>query len=191
MDIRMIQVSKQYGANQVLKDLNLTFQEGRCHCLMGPSGIGKTTVINLLMGLENPDSGSILGMEGRRVAACFQEDRLIEHLDAISNVKLVCDKRITKEIVEEELNKVGLIDYIDKPVSALSGGMKRRVAIVRALLASSDLVIMDEPFKGLDQELKYRVINYIIEKTKGKTLIIITHDKEDVKRLEANLILLS
>lgn len=188
MNIQLISVSKEYNGRQVLKEVDLNFLEGRINCLMGPSGIGKTTVMNLLMKLDTPDSGRILGMEGRRVAVCFQEDRLIEDWDAVSNVQLVCGKKITKEMIEKEFSKVGLEDSKDKPVRTLSGGMRRRVAMIRAMIIPSDVILMDEPLKGLDEELKYKVIDYIKEKSRGKTVIIITHEIEEAKRLGGNIV---
>jgi NitT/TauT family transport system ATP-binding protein len=191
MDIELIRITKRYQQNLVLNEVSLSFQGGCINCLMGPSGIGKTTLMNIVMGLEQPDSGEIRGIKGKRIAAVFQEDRLIEHWDAIENVRLVCDKTVARKQVEQEFAKVDLTEYENKPVQALSGGMRRRVAIIRAMLFPSDLIIMDEPFKGLDMALKQKLIAYVKEKTEGKTVIIITHDMEEVQLLQANLVLLS
>lgn len=190
MDIQLLQLSKKFKEKELINNLNATFLEGRINCLMGASGIGKTTIINILMELVKPDAGEILGMQGRRIAAVFQEDRLIEHWDAVKNVRLVCDKSVSTTQIEQEFALVGLEDYQDKPVEKYSGGMRRRVAIVRALLAKSDLIILDEPFKGLDENLKLQVIDYVKRRTKGKTVIVVTHDKEEVQFLEGNLIIL-
>lgn len=190
MDINLIDVTKRYNQNIVLDEVNLTFKEGCINCLMGPSGIGKTTLINLLMGLEDADSGAIQGLEDKQMTAVFQEDRLIEHWDAMDNVKLVCDKRVSITQVEQAFAKVDLTEYKNKPVHALSGGMRRRVAIIRALLSSSNLIVMDEPFKGFDDRLKHKVIAYVKEKTQGKTVVIVTHERDEVQLLQANLILL-
>ena len=142
------------------------------------------------MGLVEPDFGKVQGSRGKRVAAVFQEDRLIEHWNATQNVKLVCDKTISEEVIEQEFFKVGLEDYKNEPVKNFSGGMRRKVAIVRAMLAKSDLIILDEPFKGLDEILKNQVIEYVKLKAKEKTVIVVTHEKEEVQLLEANLITL-
>jgi NitT/TauT family transport system ATP-binding protein len=190
MDIRLQHVSKQFGENRVIKDLNVTFANKQMNCLMGASGIGKTTIINIIMGLAKPDEGTIQGLRGKRIAAVFQEERLIEHWDAIQNVRLACDKSVTAEDVMIEFDKVGLTGHSNKPVRELSGGMRRRVAIVRATMAKSDLIIMDEPFKGLDEALKIHIIEYVKEKTKGKTTIIVTHEKDEVELLEAKLVTL-
>lgn len=188
MNIEIINLSKKFGDVPVLKDLSLTFEEGGRNCIMGASGTGKTTLMNILMGIIDTDSGEISGIQGKRIAAVFQEDRLIEHWDAIKNIKLVCDATISDRMIEEAFHEVDLSDYKNKPVIALSGGMKRRVAIVRAVLAKSDLLIMDEPFKGLDYDLKIKVIEYVKQKTKGKTIIIVTHESEEVEMLQAKLI---
>ena len=185
MDIKLLHINKQFDNKPVLKDLSITFPQGRISCLMGPSGIGKTTLINLIMGLEKADSGTITGLEDKIISPVFQEDRLIEHWDAINNIKLVCSKDVTNKIIEDELNKVGLYEDRYKPVLTLSGGMRRRVALLRALLYDGNLLILDEPFKGLDKELKNRVIEYVKEKEKGKTVILVTHDLKDAELLEA------
>lgn len=190
MDIKLTQVSKKFQDKLLFENLNLTFPEGKMTCLMGPSGSGKTTIINCILGLIKPDSGMITGTEGKPVAAVFQEDRLIEHWDAIKNVKLVCDKSVSSEQIMDELKEVGLKESLKKPVRDYSGGMRRRVAIVRAMLAVSELVILDEPFQGLDDMLKEQVIDYVRRKTLGKTVILVTHDREEAERLGADLIYL-
>jgi len=188
MNIQLEKISKQFDEKEVFKDITLTFLEGQINCLMGASGIGKTTLIHIMMGLMKQDFGEITGLSGKRISVVFQEDRLIEHWDAIDNIKLVCGKEISEDGIIRELEAVGLYELKNKPVSKLSGGMRRRVAIVRALLSSSDLVIMDEPFKGLDDELRHNVIEYVREKVMGRTLIVVTHEKEDLILLQANLV---
>ncbi len=190
MGIELIHISKRFHEKIVFADLNLSFAEGERSCLMGASGCGKTTLLNLLMGLMKPDSGEIRGISGKQIAAVFQEDRLIEHLDAVSNVKLVCDKAVLLSSIQQDLKRVGIEDYDKKEVRHFSGGMRRRVAIVRAVLAKSDILILDEPFKGLDESLKNKVMDYVLENTIGKTVIVVTHDKDEAERLKARLILL-
>ena len=188
MDIRVENLNKSFHGKQVLKDLNINFPKGKITCLMGASGTGKTTLANILMNLLKPDSGRVEGLEGKKISAVFQEDRLIEHWDAIENIRLVNNLGLTKEKINEHLKEINLKDYEEKPVRLLSGGMRRRVALVRAILSDYDVLILDEPFKGLDEELKKQVINYIRKMAKGKTVIIITHDREDIDLLDANLI---
>lgn len=189
MDIELMQISIQFDHSQVLDQVNMSFIEGKINCLMGPSGKGKTTILNIIMDLLKPDGGEVLGVQGKQIAVVFQEDRLIEHWDAVKNVKLVCDT-LEEEHIRQEFLKVGVEDVKDKPVRDFSGGMRRRVAIVRAILAKSDLLILDEPFRGLDASLKGIVIDYIKSNTVGKTVIVVTHELEDVKLLEGKLITL-
>ncbi|NLP16178.1 MAG: ABC transporter ATP-binding protein [Clostridiales bacterium] len=191
MSIKMKNICKSFNGQQVLSDVSMSFSEGKITCIMGASGVGKTTLINILMGLWEADSGEITGINNKKISAVFQEDRLIEHWDAIKNILLVCSGNVTDEIVKKHLEDIGLVDYEGKPVRALSGGMRRRVAIVRAILSEYDILFMDEPFKGLDEKLKNQVVNYVRENTKGKTLIVITHDRDEVAMLGGELVYLN
>lgn len=191
MDIELKNVTKRYGEKTVLENLNMTFKEGRITCLMGASGVGKTTVVNLLLNLIKQDNGEIAGLEGRSASAVFQEDRLIEHWNAVRNIRLVCAKEVTEVRAVYELSKLGLSGERNKPVREYSGGMRRRVVIIRALLAKSDLIILDEPFRGIDITMKKQVIEYIKNNTVGKTVIVVTHDKEDAQLLEADILSLT
>ena len=188
MAIELLHITKGFHKKIVLDDLNLSFTEGCINCLMGPSGSGKTTLLNLLMGLLKPDAGEIRGLKSRRIAAVFQEDRLIEHYDAVKKIKLVCDKGISEESILQELKRVGMEEDLKKVVRDYSGGMRRRVAIVRAILAKSDILLLDEPFKGLDETLKYRVMDYVKEGSEGKTVILVTHDIKEANYLNARVI---
>lgn len=187
MDIRLEHIYKRFDRNNVLTDVSMTLEEGKISCIMGASGSGKTTLMNILMGFLKPDSGDLKGLEGKRIAAMFQEDRLIEHWDAIRNVQLVCGKNITASVVKEHFMEVGLTEYENKPVKTLSGGMRRRVALVRAMLAEGNLLILDEPFKGLDEDLRQQVIQYVIRLSADKTAIIVTHERDEAVWLGAEL----
>ena len=188
MDIQVNKVCKSFKGQQVLNNVTMSFSEGTITCIMGASGIGKTTLAYILMGLDKADSGEITGLQGRKVSAVFQEDRLIEHWDAIKNIMLVGRDDVTGETVRQHLEETGLTEYKDKPVKALSGGMRQRVAIARAILSEYDVLIMDEPFKGLDEDLKEQAVSYVKKHSKGKTTIIITHDIREVDKLHAELI---
>ncbi len=181
-------VSKSYSGLTVIKDFTAKMSYGEITCIMGPSGCGKTSLLNLLLGLSKPDQGNIQGLDQKTVAAVFQEDRLCNQIDAIENVKLASTIKLSSDRIIEEFQKVQLSEYINKPVSQLSGGMKRRVAIVRAILAGSEILVMDEPIKGLDLELKQIVLNYIKNATIGKTVIMVTHDINEAQFLGAKII---
>ena len=188
MDILVKNIEKSFGQQAVLKDFSFTFPAGKTTCIMGESGCGKTTLLRILMGLEKPDGGSISGIQKGRVGAVFQEDRLCENLSAAANLRLV-RKHLPQEEIEEAFREVRLEDAWKKPVRELSGGMKRRVAILRALLAEADCIIMDEPLKGLDEETKEQTIRYIRSRTDGKTLIVVTHEEKEAEMLGAHEIL--
>lgn len=190
MNIILKNITKQFDNTLVLEQFNLELSKGRITCLMGPSGSGKTTLLSILMGLVKADSGTVYGLEGKKLAAVFQEDRLCEGISVLQNVKMVCSRKIKDSRIIEELQEVGLKGIESKKVSELSGGMKRRVAIVRAVMADSDLVIMDEPFKGLDETLKRQIIEYVKHKTAGKTVIIVTHERAEAKELSADITVL-
>lgn len=191
MDITLKHINKSFGTLSVLKDFNLTIKEHTITCIMGPSGCGKTTLLHILLGLHSIDSGEITGLDDKVPAVVFQENHLFEQQDAFTNIRAICNRTLTNQQIALEFDRIGLKDYENKPVSELSGGMKRRVAILRALMAEDcNLILMDEPFKGLDEALKFQVMQYVKEKTQGKTVIFVTHDKEESDALDAQLILL-
>ncbi len=175
-------INKSFDEKVVLKDLCVSFPYGETSCLMGKSGCGKSTLLNIIMGLLRADSGEISGVP-EKISAVFQEDRLCEAFSAYTNIRLSCPDDKKDEIIPT-LRLLGLGDSIDKKVSTLSGGMKRRVAIIRAILSDWDLLIMDEPFKGLDENTRMDVINFVREKVAGKTVIMVTHDEEDIKDIQ-------
>ncbi len=183
-------VSKSFGHKQIFYHLNLTIYHGQINCIMAPSGGGKTTLLRILMGLEKIDSGCITGQKNKRFSAVFQEERLCEYMTAIENIRFVTPC-LTVDKVRQEMEKLGLGDCACQPVSELSGGMRRRVSILRALLAEYDILCLDEPFQGLDDERKEQVLEYVKQNTVGKTVIFVTHDKEEALQLEAKIIVLS
>lgn len=192
LDIRKL--CKSYDGRPVLEHVSMALESGQIYCLMGASGSGKTTLLRILLGLEAADSGAIEpspGERGRWLAAVFQEDRLCEGFTPLDNVMLAAGRFITSDMARAELCKLLPEESISRPVYTLSGGMKRRTAICRALLAPSDGVVMDEPFTGLDEQTKRGVINYIKEKTAGKLLLISTHQEEDIALLGGTLITLN
>ena len=142
--LRMEHIYKSYGQAVVLQDFSYAFTQGGITCIMGESGAGKTTLLRLLMGLEKADSGIITGFD--KVSAVFQENRLIEHLNAVENTALVIKDRNAGKCAYEQLLQLLPKEALLKPVREYSGGMKRRVALVRAMAADSEIVLLDEPF---------------------------------------------
>lgn len=175
---------KSYGSLRVLEDFSLTIGPG-ITCIMAPSGWGKTTLLRLILGLEKPDSGTISDVPGR-FAAVFQENRLLEELDAEGNLRFVLGSSFDSERAKKLLGDLSLQDYEKRPVSQFSSGMKRRLALARALLASSDCLILDEPFTGLDEVSKGKAIKAI--RAAKKQTILVTHDRTDAEALGAEIV---
>lgn len=177
-------IHKKYGEQQILNQFSMTLEQGKHYCLMAPSGSGKTTLLRLLNRIEQPDMGTIEGVP-ERIGMVFQEDRLCEDYSAISNIMLTLNavKLTCIADVRQEALQILPEECLNKPVSELSGGMKRRCAILRAMLSGADLVVMDEPFAGLDEENRKKTAAYILERLDGRTLLVTTHREEDVELL--------
>lgn len=194
-DIHICNLSKAYGKQQVLMDFTCTIKNGGHYCLMAPSGSGKTTLLRLINRIERADTGTIDGLP-EYIGTVFQEDRLCEEYDVIANIMLTikmagsgkaggCKNKIIAESVRKEAMHILPEECLTKKVSELSGGMRRRCAILRALLSDAELLIMDEPFTGLDDENRKKTAEYILDKLNGRTLIVSTHRDEDVNLLGA------
>jgi len=182
-------VTKRFGDQVVLDGFDLDLAEGGVTALMGQNGSGKTTLARLVLGLTTPDAGAVSGTAGRRGAMTFQEDRLCDQLTAVRNVRLVLDRSVSRAAVVAELSRVGLDgESLTKPVRDLSGGQRRRVAIVRALMADADLVVLDEPFKGLDADGKNVLMAYVQERRAGRTMLLITHDPAEAEWFGAHVV---
>ena len=179
---------KSYGTQPVLSDVSLILNPGTVYCLLGPSGCGKTTFLRLIMNLETSGQGSIRRSAGQKISTVFQEDRLFEFLSPLKNLRLTCEKSVSSSEIQRFLEQFLEADALSKPVAQLSGGMKRRAAIARALAAPSDLIIMDEPFTGLDEATRDRVICLIRKYLCGRTLLLVTHQEEDVEKLKGTVV---
>ena len=193
-DIRIKNVSKTYGEKQVLSQLSKEFPAGETTLIMGVSGCGKTTLLRILLGLEKADSGEVTGMP-ERVAVLFQEDRLCEDVSAYENIALVLERRKTRvqkdaqrRKIEQEAAQVSITaEDLTQNVMELSGGMRRRIALLRALLYDADCVILDEPFKGLDAATKEIVMQYVKEKVTGRTTFLVTHEQAEADFFGGNI----
>lgn len=181
-------VEKDFGELHVLTGASVRFASGRVHVLTGPSGAGKTTLLRLLAGLERPDAGEVVRAGDLRLAMTFQEDRLLDNLTATANVRLPHARLRGRELEaflaceREALTAVGLpVD--SRPVRELSGGQRRRVAILRCVLADADALLFDEPLKGMDEGTVARVMDYVRPLLAGRTVLWVTHDSRETSLL--------
>ncbi len=187
MAIVIDNLTKTYGDKLALPPFSCTLAAGEIVCLLGQSGCGKTTLLRLLLGLEKPTGGTVTGLPDR-ISAVFQEDRLCPAFSAVTNVALALGNQASRGEIVALLGELGLGDALDKPVRELSGGMQRRVAIARSLLMRADLFLMDEPFKGLDEGTRQLVMDAVLERTRGKTVLVVTHDPEEAAYLGGRML---
>ena len=176
------ELSKRFGEKTLFADLSLTVD--RPMILWASSGWGKTTLLRILMGLEMPSSGTVSGIG--RVGAVFQEDRLCPQLTAVQNVELVLEntKSDYKQQIVRDLQRLGLDEAaLDLPVRKLSGGQKRRAALLRAVWAESDTLLLDEPFTGMDPETMKKAASLLKERCQRKPVLLATHDREAIEEL--------
>ena len=171
--IELKNVSLAFDKREVLKNFNATFQDKGIVLITGPSGSGKTTVTRLVAGLTAADSGSV-STDGVKISVVFQEDRLVPSLSALDNVALVSNKTTA----EKWLSVVELSESQSLFPDELSGGMKRRVAIARALAFGGDVLVLDEAFNGINEDLAKRILAKIAEEYKNKLIIAVTHQPE-------------
>ena len=184
--LKLTDISHRYGDHPVLSGLDLTLCPGQRIALMGPSGCGKTTALRIALGLLKPTGGSVENTF-RKTAAVFQEPRLLPWRTAIQNVNLVLgDKKATLETAKAHLKQVGLEEALDKYPRELSGGMQQRVSLARALAAGGDLLVLDEPFKAMDEALRERIIA-LVAKTDA-AILLVTHEEAEAKMLGCEII---
>lgn len=181
-------LSKSFDDNVVVRDFSYTFTSG-VYVLSEPSGAGKTTLLRILCGLEVSDSGIVLKSPHAKTVMMFQEDRLLENLSVMANIALAAQvqsfeqKQTLQNRIKEALCDVDLEGTESKPVHELSGGQKRRVALLRTLFADADILLFDEPLKGLDEALKQQVVAFVKPLIESKIVIWVTHTPDEVKLL--------
>ena len=181
--IHLDDLSLAYGDEPVLEHVSLHIPAGTHAALMGPSGCGKTSLIRLAAGLISPTGGSV-SVNTDRISFVFQEPRLLPSRSALQNVNAVLgDRRDTLPQAKEWLELVGLGDAADKRPQDLSGGMRQRVNIARALAWQGELLLLDEPFSGVDEDRKAALIELIAEHARGRTLLLATHDAAEAGAL--------
>lgn len=184
MSISINHLSFAYGDTSVLQDVSWQLPQKGVVCLWGPSGCGKTTLLRLLAGLEQPQEGAIEGVG--RVAMVFQEDRLLPWMSALQNVMVI---GVEEYVARHYLLSVGLTEAeLYALPNQLSGGQQRRVALARALAAKSDLLLLDEPFNGLDEDTWQNVVLQILAYARRKPVVLVTHIREQAEALGATLI---
>ena len=189
MDLIINSLRKSYDGHVVLDGLTHTFPHGAITCVTGPSGSGKTTLLRLIAGLEAPDGGSISGVPEGGISMVFQEDRLTPQLSAADCLRCVLKKSPSREgRIADALAALGLSEASGQRVSEFSGGMRRRVALARALLFPSPLVLLDEPFKGLDEDTRGRALAFAAPLLAGRSVILVTHDRADADALSGEII---
>lgn len=191
-NISLENICFSYGDKIIFSDYNHDFPIGETSVIMAPSGFGKTTLLYLIAGLVTPAKGNInIPISTPRFSFAFQDLRLIESATVLKNITLVNSNLAAKKIksanvdnsnkngLDDCLNALGLKSLAHKKVSTLSGGEKSRVAIARALMADYDILLLDEPFNGLDDETKLSTMKYVKEKTARKTVLLVTHNKDE------------
>ena len=186
MNLEVSRLKKSYGDRVVLDGFSHTFPGGRITAVEGKSGCGKTTLLRLIAGLERPDGGAIRGVPDGGLSMMFQEDRLPPQLTAAGCLRTVLKKTPERDDrIDAALAALGLSDAPNQPVREFSGGMRRRVALARALLYPSPLVLLDEPFKGLDAATRRAAVDFARPLLAGRTVLLVTHDPEDADAFEA------
>ena len=179
--IELKDVTMRYGDKTVFSGLSLRLDTPGRYAVLGASGCGKTTLLRLIAGLQKPTSGRIVVDPAIRMSLCFQEDRLLPWRTALQNVALTCPGKDAEETARTWLARVGLEAECGAMPDALSGGMKRRVALARALAMDAPVLLLDEPFRALDERTHEAMLALIKEQTAGRLLVLVTHDPRDAE----------
>lgn len=177
-------VTVKFEEKLVLDGFSLEIPESGVLCLFGPSGCGKTTLLRVIAGLQAPTGGELSCQP--TVAAVFQEDRLLPWLSIQKNITSAAG--VSRETADLWLRRVGLETEKKQLPRNLSGGMQRRVAMARALAAKSDILLLDEPFNGVDEETKKLLYPLILEAAENKPVILVTHHRQEAEALGAKIL---
>ncbi|MBN1183017.1 MAG: ABC transporter ATP-binding protein [Bacteroidales bacterium] len=196
MVVEIENIHKSFGDLVVFQDFSLTIPKNEITCIVGPSGCGKTTLLNIICNTEGLDSGSVHGVNFNRISYIFQETRMLPWKTALENIQLVLNDISIKDSTElglKYLKMVNLEEFYNKYPHQLSGGMKQRVSIARAFAYPSNLILMDEAFKGLDVITKQNILDEFkrIWQNDKRTVIYVTHDIEEALQICDHLILFS
>jgi NitT/TauT family transport system ATP-binding protein len=196
MKLLIKKMNKAYSAITVFADFNLQIEENKITCILGPSGIGKTTLLNIICGLTSPDKGDISDFKEKTFSYIFQEPRLLKWKTVYENIyfvlKDIFPREKSKIISDKLIDIVGLKSFKDYYPDKISGGMAQRVSIARAFAYPSEILLMDEPFKSLDIKLKKKLINsfYYLWELDKRTVIFVTHDIDEAAYLGDEIFIL-
>ncbi|MDY0254363.1 MAG: ATP-binding cassette domain-containing protein [Tenuifilaceae bacterium] len=196
MSLHIINLHKSYDDLLLFSNFNLDFAEGEITCILGPSGGGKTTLLNIIAGLVEPNGGNLVGFNGKVLSYIFQDPRLLPWKTVQENIEFVLtdayEQTQRQAIASRFIKLVELTGFASYYPSQLSGGMRQRVAIARAFAYPSDLILMDEPLKGLDVKLKMNLLKAFsrIWQADKRTVIFVTHDVDEALMLGNTIIVL-
>lgn len=197
MSLEIIGLSKDFGELSLYRDFCIGFSEGTITCILGPSGCGKTTLLNIMGRIIPPDRGTFTGFDGKGLSYIFQDPRLLPWKTVRGNIEFVLRKELSagerKKITDRFIQLVELDEFADYYPSQLSGGMRQRVSIARSFACPSDIILMDEPLKGLDIKLKLNLIRTFsqIWQADKRTVIFVTHDVDEALLLGNEIVVLS
>lgn len=187
-------VTVSFDENKVLDHMDVRLDAGGIYCIMGQSGCGKTTLLRVCAGLQKPTDGRVYYMSNsvpgenvgkKKTGMAFQEDRLCMQLSALNNVLLAADHKYSTETIISLFGEIFPKEALQQPAEQLSGGMKRRIAVARAVLSDADCLLLDEPFAGLDEANHERLLRWILQNRNGRLLIVTTHEEADAARMGA------
>ncbi|NLA15105.1 MAG: ATP-binding cassette domain-containing protein [Bacteroidales bacterium] len=196
MKLQINNLFKSYK-DPVFKDFSISFPENAITCILGPSGCGKTTLLNIIGNIIPPDSGTLNGFRDKQLSYVFQDPRLLPWKTVRENIEFVLNKNLhapeRKKQAEQLIKHVELEGFSCYYPAQLSGGMRQRVSIARAFAVPSDIILMDEPLKGLDVVLKQNLIKWFLPiwKADRRTVIFVTHDVDEALLLGDKIVVLS
>ena len=185
-------LSKSFGDKQILTDFSYRFEDTGVYVISGESGIGKTTLLRIISGLDKDYRGQVIGGGQSNVSVCFQEYRLFDSISALKNITQISFRKADENDISKSrdmLLRLGFSeDELNLLPSELSGGMKQRVAFARAVMRESPILILDEPTKEVDSKIRNEMKRIILESSSNRLIILVTHNQEDTEGLNAKII---
>ena len=192
MSLKIIGLNKKFGEKLIYNNFSFEFSSAGIYALVGDSGVGKTTLLRIISGLDKDYTGEIIGGGIKNVAFVFQEYRLFNNLNALDNVVIPNGERKNANIVKKSKNILLALGFSEKDLSLmpdeLSGGMKQRVSLARALVSNYPILLLDEPTKELDEGIKKILYEIIRRESQSRLVLFVSHYKEDIDRLGAKKI---